>query len=972
MADFIEGNKFDYNFLGKLDNIHDFYKGDRVDAEIKEYIRNQVERNFGVGTNSDMVDVIKSRTNNYVSSIANVEDQTIEYYENKFPTEMRSKSRKVIQYDDIIEGTVDLKKLNYIDIIDIEFKDGQSIATTSKDNLKKIGIFILNYMNNRDNITEYSPELTHFTFDGGSGIIKTIMYQVKNAINLIIPQNIADSASTNINHFGENRNYFFFPADDSDRSGGKKFNYNSNVLSPNIPLYITENTGGFNSKHKYNFRFNVGEKWIDYSDDIKQGPGVAYLANLMSLCQSNSKKEYNAISPATSAILKIDSLLLPKKDCATNNKLIFDIKRSGDWEQVYGAQLSHTTGSMNTVIATIDRLCILFSRMNKQPCILLASDETLRCYRFQQESHKLGAAARYIKDTIEETLLMLETLDESGKIPLLNFIQGRINHTTVTNITFKDGEQATTIISNKILSKIKERLVEVKTKIESNTINQEFYYFYKSVLTNALQLIITKEELIRNQPPDADAFNGEQEYSFVISANNKMSFVSRQVDFEIIDICNEIKEKFNKIVGLNELFKELDIRLDENGNYLEWGLHNNVKFIKPSLKKPGPIIYIYNDLIVFDKGLKTIKSYNGDNRRSSTIDYSDVLKEFFVSASKVNDVLSGEININKLFEFYGENVEINDKKTNNDSYITRAREAIENIKAVQIADKMDIQHGGNNDENTGLDILIRQCYWYILNEMASICQSYYSNKKDIDLVNILNRIEEILCNVETMLLDIKYTYHISILPNIESTYILQSLINIAIQIHDEIVKKMYENRNYSYRKIISIGANNKYFNTDLISLFNAELVLPTLNKYEYNCQFFLVLNDFFIPEEVDVYKMENGYYKNGYYKSDVKETLDKMGLKKIDDLSTEFLNGFIGSYNGIIKPEEIPKDDQLISRKRKDVFIKTGIETPENILEQPNRKEIKIGYGGNKGNVKKSRNKKKSRNSKKTRKMVNN
>lgn len=92
------------------------------------------------------MDYIKQLTNRKVSVISSIEDETVSYYEQKYKAELRTNKRKKYTYDDlyneintIFNNNVDefLTSISDIDIVELEFEDGQSFATFPIDHQKK-------------------------------------------------------------------------------------------------------------------------------------------------------------------------------------------------------------------------------------------------------------------------------------------------------------------------------------------------------------------------------------------------------------------------------------------------------------------------------------------------------------------------------------------------------------------------------------------------------------------------------------------------------------------------------------------------------------------------------------------------------------------------------------------------------------------------------------------------------------------
>ena len=83
-------NTIDYTReLARIDNIHDFYKGSRVDQSILAKVR------------SKLVDSYDPK--GIFTSFSLPEDQTVDFFEKTFKTELNTNSHKEITFQDIID-----------------------------------------------------------------------------------------------------------------------------------------------------------------------------------------------------------------------------------------------------------------------------------------------------------------------------------------------------------------------------------------------------------------------------------------------------------------------------------------------------------------------------------------------------------------------------------------------------------------------------------------------------------------------------------------------------------------------------------------------------------------------------------------------------------------------------------------------------------------------------------------------------
>lgn len=944
-------NKFNANIsddditsLAIIDNIHDFYKKTRVEDNIIGFVRNKLE----------VLDPNIARKG-FFTSLSLPEDQTVDYFETKYASELKTRSTKIITYDQIINASSEskiLESLKYCDVLKIEFADGQSIATTNSTNLKKIGSFIIKFMlNRRDDDKISDKDLTHFTFDGSSGALSAILFELKYCINLITPQNIADSASSTINHFGP-RSYFYFPK--KTTSSTNIYEYESNILSKE-PIRLTNKE--FNPKKRH-FDFNVGNDFVSYNDTYRQGPGVSYLASLIAQCLGKTGvKNYYTSTPSTSAILDVKSLLIGKS-CDRNTILIFDIKRSGDWEQVLSAKQSSSTGGMTTVIGSIDRLCILFSRINAQPCILIdPTFEGVTCCRFNVETNKVLATSRYFKDLIEETIPLIEIISKD-KLKLITFAEGRIEHLKKAKfIQFNKDIPEIEPIKNAIIDKI---ISELKSIIDTNLeITGVDYTFIKSNLITAQNWL----SLLENKPiSEMDTISKMNEYidgPFTLNVtNNSILYNYDPTDPTVImsikNECEEIKNIFKSHLNYEKKFKELDIRYESSQNvngeqvvtYYEWGIHNNTFFIKPTAKKPGPIMYDHKALTEFCKGVLTIKTYDSSNRRTNILDYSVELENFLKATSKLSSILIDvpiKIILDGLSYFYeGENYLISkeSKKKYNDSYMVRAKTLLGNLLSKHIGGNALIQNNTNKPIIMGGGELINEIYihqinWHIINEMAYLEQILINNEQGYQ-INITEFLEEILINTESRIINFmndSKLLEVTIPDGLDSIKVLNELF-YTIQ------------RNYS--EFITIGEN--YFSKDFLVFTNYgqnnyDIQLKEIELLDVkNRFFFLTLNNIFIS------KSNTDNIKSGYYESNVKNIID--GISGIDvntfvfDILITFSNlkQFTKAYNEVINVKPVPMEKKIVTKVNQinvPVTEVTRVRSPETSLSLPPLKKQK-------------------------------
>jgi hypothetical protein len=398
-------------FLSYFDTLHDFWKerktvkNDEEDEDnepidenkqqkLQNYLVNFLYYKFEKNPQQNQTaldninNLLKFLTNNEVTSITSKYERSIlKFYEKMLPDILYSHTRESITYGEIINAWEEWNKsgkpggslpplwINYINSYGIsnilEISIGQDKIYTSygivqkEEKQKIIANFILNYM---------FPEFTlssntgYISFDAKSGVVGKTFRDIDNVYNLVTPGNIADSAPTSFNSL-QNRNEFVFPS----KNGIHEFT--SNIYTKDI-VKIGFINNNFSNINPYGFDLQIDSNKFPFSSSQKQGPSVNYLVDLI-LDTKNA-------SPTLSTILNI------KKDddkyiqLLQNSGLPLDIKRGGDYEQVNCA-INFEKSQNYVIMSTIDILCSLFSRLNKQNTILHVN-ETLNLYRFPKKT----------------------------------------------------------------------------------------------------------------------------------------------------------------------------------------------------------------------------------------------------------------------------------------------------------------------------------------------------------------------------------------------------------------------------------------------------------------------------------------------------------------------------------------------------------------------------------------------------------
>lgn len=391
--------------LGGTDNIHDFDdNGGRVPTYSWDSVSSNLLTNLQLLNRQGAATFTGWLSNTYSGSVSasNVEDQTIIYFEKNYPTELNKNKRKIISYRDIINNFEnqdyknDIQKAYILELDLSELEDwGRDYSESDK---KKIGLFILDYFfpPPNDDPTLNSSNKTYMSFDAGSNMPDKIFGNMDQVINLVTPLNIADSALTESHLNG--KNYYFFPTSQTN----EPYVYESNIYTQNnYNLNLLLTTPEYNRNNRYDFKIDIKDKannpltTLLFNSDNKSGPSVTYLSESINQLQNNGN-----ISASSDKMVSLTELNRLKQD-KNLIKLLFDLKRSGDWEQANASNISNQMKDGRVIFSTIDRLCALYSRCINQNT-LYHYNTKLILYRFDgiglSDEQKMLNKIEYMKE----------------------------------------------------------------------------------------------------------------------------------------------------------------------------------------------------------------------------------------------------------------------------------------------------------------------------------------------------------------------------------------------------------------------------------------------------------------------------------------------------------------------------------------------------------------------------------------------
>ncbi len=407
--------------LGILDTYHDFCKSERTSAGSKkakqvqesdedsktdesrvkimrDYIPKLLHQTYdNFGEKDKYQNTVKTLSNNHVTTVSHLEYQTVDYFESQFESDVEAhlEMREYLTFQSILdaynkagfnEDTTPLWK-KYKDSSDIrvlEIQKGKLNLDKDKSYANILANFILNYF--------FMTAKSEFriTFDAGQNIVGDLFTDIEQVGNLIMPQNISDSAVTSLGKLG-GPNEFYFPSKNQ-----KTAEVTSNILSKE-KYSISFLNNGFSDKKPFGFKMEIKEKGVADPASIllpfsasnppqTEGPSVNYLIDITEKAEKGGDPHFGSIQKKGS-ILSLGAAIDGDMDFKHNfvssmaqhkNGLLLDLKRSGDHEQVLAAKFYNTENPTTPVLfCTIDILCALKARLEKMNCILQLKDRII-------------------------------------------------------------------------------------------------------------------------------------------------------------------------------------------------------------------------------------------------------------------------------------------------------------------------------------------------------------------------------------------------------------------------------------------------------------------------------------------------------------------------------------------------------------------------------------------------------------------
>ena len=313
-----------------------------------------------------------SGTMNRKIAPSNVENDTVAYFERKYP----ELGHNHVLVDDMdlyeymstnnnleVNGAM-MEKFNENKIVEINFTD--EIPANEFETFKyNLGLFILHFLYGNNFNKDY-----FLCFDANVPRLEKLFVSRDKVYNCITPQKIADSSSV-LNNLKGKRKVYKFPGS-TDEKQTNEYKYTSNFLTRNdisMTLKFKGELGDYKEKTRNDFNIEIADKTgksmnLEFGLNQDTGPSVNYLSDVIS--QKTDKIVDNMKPPNAPSVSQIYRKFkntiwygLAKPDFTLAGNILTDLKRTGDWEQCNAVK---RLGG-NHILCTGDRLCALYSRI---------------------------------------------------------------------------------------------------------------------------------------------------------------------------------------------------------------------------------------------------------------------------------------------------------------------------------------------------------------------------------------------------------------------------------------------------------------------------------------------------------------------------------------------------------------------------------------------------------------------------------
>lgn len=562
-----------------------------------------------------------------------------------------------------------------------------------------IGIFLLNFFfppASEAEPADNSTYPTYITFDAGSNAPTTVFRTLTQVMNMVSPLNIADSATT-ANHMS-GRNYYIFP---TNNPGNTEYKYRSNIMTgTKSELIITPNSNSNSTySHSTRFDFNIKATFIAENNttitntydfrNFTSGPGVNYISALIDSVSSPQNISDTYPVPRLEGVLRINSFIqaLSKNtqiQDQTIAEILFDWKRSGDWEQCNAAKIANVMDTSptqgRTVLATIDRLCSLYSRMLKQNTILHhglrmvlyrfpateMNKEALIKQRLDEKKIDVIQRAEFIQGVANKQLALVNPAIDSAITSLNSIVKNTTISFNILSLSKKTVYPFGTYLAKQLIQKTIDDLTEANKNISTlSTITAKFQSTTTESTPGILQKInetseyhtsvnidkiITAVDGLLALIPDANAEpHDTTKPTYIATLYALTYFTTRIKNLYVYDVLTQrISEKlgdYESCILLSKIFGRT-VSLENIDTMIPVIQKISIFNEKESVfGKGGYGYYDYNAIETIVKGIDKVKDFDVKSRRSNLNSLYDMLEKFgfFDALRKVADILPSSI-----------------------------------------------------------------------------------------------------------------------------------------------------------------------------------------------------------------------------------------------------------------------------------------------------------------------------------------
>ena len=308
-------------------------------------------------------------------TVSTIEDSTVTAFEDTVDYLSRPSPEAVVTYKQILKGTADIagKRVAYRSItLNPENMEVKTLTAPEKEQIRNA---IKIFMSGRTDGKFY------LSFDAAGKDVTKIFRDDANTVALIMPANIADSATSSVRKLGTQENVFYFPT----RAISQR-----NTLTKPADYEIKFVDQGFSPLTPFAFNYEVSKsgKLIgtsSFGDKITQGPSLDTL--MKNHIDAYNRRDFR--NSGSSGCLDIaadfseDSVAEIQTDVQAGRSIFQSAKMCGDGDQVDELELAERDlqdPAGTFVFVSADRQAVLERRLRKGAAILHYSG-TFTLYR---------------------------------------------------------------------------------------------------------------------------------------------------------------------------------------------------------------------------------------------------------------------------------------------------------------------------------------------------------------------------------------------------------------------------------------------------------------------------------------------------------------------------------------------------------------------------------------------------------------